>query len=58
MKNQYDCQLILPKPKASKGAKKMTFKFKIGDKVRITQSRNIFSREYDEKWSGEVFNVS
>ena len=46
------------KPKASKGAKKMTFKFKIGDKVRITQSRNIISREYDEKWSGEVFNVS
>jgi hypothetical protein len=38
--------------------KKMTFKFKIGDKVRITQLRNIFSREYDEKWTGEVFNVS
>ena len=31
----------------------MTFKFKIGDKVRITQSRNIFSRECDEKWSGK-----
>ena len=38
--------------------KKMTFKFKIGDKVRITQLTNIFSREYDEKWTGEVFNVS
>jgi hypothetical protein len=33
-----------------------TFKFKIGDEVRITQPRNIFSREYDEKWTGEVFN--
>ena len=36
----------------------MTFKFKIGDKVRITQLRNIFSREYDEKRTGEVFNIS
>ena len=36
----------------------MTFKLKIGDKVRITQLRNIFSREYDEKWTGEVFNIS
>jgi len=35
-----------------------TFKFKIGDKVGIAQLRNIFSREYDEKWSGELFNIS
>jgi hypothetical protein len=42
----------------NKGVKKFTFKFKIGDKVRIAQLRNIFSREYDEKWSGEVFNIS
>ncbi len=36
----------------------MTFKFKIGDKVRITQLTNIFSRGYDENLTGEVFNVS
>jgi hypothetical protein len=39
------------------GVRKITFKFKIGDKVRITQLRNIFSREYDEKLT-EVFNIS
>ena len=33
----------------NEGVRKITFKFKIGDKVRITQLRNIFSREYDEK---------
>ena len=36
----------------------MTFKFKIGDKVRITQLRNIFSGEYDKIRTGEVFNIS
>ena len=31
---------------------------KIGDHVRISHLRNIFTREYDEKWSGEIFLVS
>ena len=34
------------------------FKLKIGDHVRISHLRNIFAREYDEKWSGEIFLVS
>lgn len=34
------------------------FKFKIGDRVRISHLRNIFTREYDEKWSGEIFVIS
>lgn len=34
------------------------YKFKVGDHVRISHLRNIFSREYDEKWSGEIFIVS
>ena len=34
------------------------FKLKIGDHVRISHLRNIFTREYDEKWSGEIFLVS
>ena len=34
------------------------FKFKLGDRVRISHLRNVFSREYDEKWSGEIFAVS
>ena len=34
------------------------FRFRLGDKVRITYIRNIFTREYDEKWTGEIFKVS
>ena len=34
------------------------FKFKIGDHVRITHLRNIFTREYDQRWTGEVFTIS
>lgn len=48
----------LSKPNTRKTVKHMTFRFKIGDQVRITYLRNIFSREYDEKWTGEVFKVS
>jgi hypothetical protein len=32
--------------------------FKVGDRVRISHMRNIFTREYDEKLSGEIFVVS
>ena len=35
-----------------------SFKFKAGDRVRITHLRNPFSREYDQRWSGEVFTVA
>ena len=34
------------------------FKYKPGDRVRITYLRNPFSREYDQRWTGEVFSVS
>lgn len=34
------------------------YKFKIGDNVRITHLRNVFTREYDQKWTGEVFTIS
>ena len=33
------------------------FKFKIGDKVRITYLKRNFNREYDHKWTGEIFTV-
>lgn len=32
--------------------------FKMGDKVRSTLLRNVFSREYDDRWSGEIFTLS
>ena len=40
-----------------KPVKHLQFRFRIGDKVRITHLRNIFSREYDEKWTGEIFTI-
>ena len=40
------------KPKPSK------FQYRIGDKVRITYSKEKFDREYGQKFSGEVFTVS
>ena len=33
------------------------FRFRVGDKVRISHLRNVFTREYDQKWSGEIFVV-
>ncbi|XP_021376986.1 uncharacterized protein LOC110465475 [Mizuhopecten yessoensis] len=35
-----------------------TFRFKVGDKVRLSHLRNPFTREYDEKWTGEIFTIS
>jgi hypothetical protein len=34
------------------------FRFKVGDKVRITYIRNIFTREYDELWTSEIIKVT
>jgi hypothetical protein len=45
---------IVTKPKKVR----KPFKFKVGDNVRISHLRNVFSREYDEKWSGEIFVIS
>ena len=38
--------------------KKVKFLFKVGDKVRISHLRSAFQREYDIKWSGEIFKIS
>lgn len=36
---------------------KQPYKFKVGHKVRISKIASVFDREYDEKWSGEIFVV-
>lgn len=36
---------------------KRPYKFKVCDKVRISKIAPVFDREYDEKWSGEIFVV-
>lgn len=43
------------KDKTKKGKKK--YAFREGDKVRVSYLRKLFDREYDQKWTGEVFTV-
>lgn len=46
------------KSPSTKYSKEKSYKFKINDKVRITHLRQLFQREYDQKWTGEIFKVS
>ena len=41
-----------------KKEKKNPFRYKVGDTVRISHLRNVFTREYDQKWTGEVFTIT
>ena len=34
-----------------------TAKFKVGDRVRITKYKNIFSKSYTINWSREIFVI-
>ena len=43
--------------KRIKNEKKNSFKFKVGDFVRISRARKTFTREYDQRWSGELFQI-
>ena len=44
--------------KNKKSKSKILFAFKVGDKVRISYLCSSFQREYDVKWSGEMFKIS
>ena len=37
--------------------KHLRYRFKIGDRVRLTPLRYIFTRQYDERWTGEIVTV-
>lgn len=37
--------------------KKKRFKIKIGDQVRLVHHKRPFTREYEERWTGEIFKV-
>lgn len=37
--------------------KKITFKFKVGDRVRTTYVRRPLDRAYDSKWTAEIFKI-
>ena len=59
--NVWGEQYILPAlKKASKKTKRLRrrFKFKVGDKVRISHLRVAFERAYLEKFTGEIFIIS
>ena len=38
--------------------KHLRYIFKIADRVRLTHLRNIFTRQYDERWTGEIFIIA
>ncbi|XP_062619356.1 uncharacterized protein LOC134280919 [Saccostrea cucullata] len=48
---------FLSREEISRKQSKRPYKFKVGDKVRISKISSIFDREYDQKWSGEIFIV-
>ena len=49
--HQYVEPYIKHKKKVSK------FKFDVGDTVRVSHLRHTFMREYEEKWTGEIFII-
>ena len=44
--------------RGKRGGKKVKFAFQVGDEVRISFRRAAFQREYNVRWSREVFKVS
>lgn len=46
------------KGKKRRKKKKQNFLFKIGDHVRMTLIRTAFQREYNERWTNEIFIVT
>ena len=42
---------------ATNQTKIKSFKFDVGDRVRISYLRTTFMREYHEKWTTEIFTV-
>lgn len=45
------------KGKETTSVKSRKPKYKVGSAVRISRLRSTFSKEYDEKWTGELFKV-
>lgn len=45
-------------PTSKQYAPLQRFRYEIGDYVRLTYLRRTFQREYDQKWTGEIFKVS
>ena len=39
-------------------SKKQNFKFEVGETVRISHLKTTFQREYQQKWTGELFKIT
>ena len=52
---------LIPNPKRKKSIKKRKpynkYKLKKGDYVRITHLKHAFDRDYQEKWTEEIFII-
>ena len=57
MKKPLPSAQFIAKYRKMKPSEKIKFKFSIGDNVRISYLRSPFQREYDAKWSAEVFCI-
>ena len=42
----------------TKKKKKSPYRFKIGDRVKIPSERGLYDKDYDYKWTGEIFTVT
>jgi hypothetical protein len=55
-------QMYWPKkdyfPTKKKKRKRTLFSFEVGDRVRISTTRQAFQREYDTTWTAEIFKVT
>ena len=64
-KNQFGTDERKKKEKINQNSKNFTikrsssrgYKFKLGDRVKISYLKNQFDREYSEKWTGEIFTI-
>lgn len=50
-------QMYWPSKNAKEITKKQSFRFEVGENVRISVTRQAFAREYDQRWSGEIFKI-
>ena len=59
--NELYIDTLIPKPKIKREVKKRKpykkYKFKKGDFVRITHLKHPFDRDYQEKWTEEIFII-
>ena len=52
-----DIERLQKKPLRKPFKQRKTYKFAVGDKVRMSTRRGAFQREYDTRWTGEIFKI-